>query len=239
MQRQLASISIEYYKEFGKFSPESREEARAQHIKLESEFKELELRRVMSPRRAALFLYLIHQSTGAMTDWNIKEKFSKFEMSYKIVNIELLINKVALYNKILNSTKFTFKSVKYQTIFKTYKNDADTLILLDSPYINYSENKASSKGCSFTYGIDFDQQELLNKVKNLKSDWIYYNNHNPLIEQFSKKHNYSYARNSRTFSNNSEDRTKSVEICMTKFTPANKSVKYTPANSHIDSRQVA
>lgn len=230
VQRQLASISIDYYKKFDKFSPETREEARAQHNELESEFKELEIKKKMTARRAALFLYLMHKSTGGMLDYFIDKKTCFFETSYKVINIDFLINKVQLFHKILTSTKFKFKSVKYQTIFRTYKNETDTLILIDPPYVEYSEDVESTKGCSFTYGIDFDQKELLSKVKNLKCDFIYYNNHNPLIENFAKKHNCSYEKNSRTFANNSEDRTKSVEICMTKFT-ANIQSKHRSSNS--------
>lgn len=239
IQKQLASISLEYFKEFGKFAPETREEARALHIKLEAEFKQLELDKKMNPRRAAIFLYLIHQSTGAMTDWNIEAKISKFEKSYKIINLDLLINKVALYNKILNSTKFKLKSVKYQTLFNTYKTDTNALMLIDPPYIEYQEKIETTEGCSFTYGINFDQKELLTKVKSLKCDLIYYNNHNPLIENFAIKNGFNYSKNSRTFANNSEDRTKSVEICMTKFTPANPAISYTTANCNINTRQVA
>jgi DNA-cytosine methyltransferase len=239
VQRQLASISLDYFKEFGKFAPETREEARALHIKLEAEFKQLELDKKMNPRRTSLFMYLIHQSTGAMTDWNIEAKISKFEKSYKIINLDLLINKVALYNKILNSTKFKLKSVKYQTLFNTYKTDTNALMLIDPPYIEYQEKIETTEGCSFTYGINFDQKELLTKVKSLKCDLIYYNNHNPLIENFAIKNGFNYSKNSRTFANNSEDRTKSVEICMTKLTPANTAISHTTANCNINTRQVA
>lgn len=239
VQRQLASISIDYYKKFDKFSPETREEARAQHIILEAEFKELEIQKKMSPRRAALFLYLMHKSTGGMLDYDMETKTSFFETSYKIINIDLLINKVQLFHKIFTSTKMTFKSVQYQTTFKTYKNDTDAIVLIDPPYIEYQEVEATTKGCSFTYGIDFNQQELLNKVKRL-SDFIYYNNHNPLVEDFATKNSFSYSKNNRTYSNGVMVgiNKSSTEICMTKFTPA-ESIKYTTANNNLDVGQAA
>lgn len=243
VQRNLASISLDYYKEFGKFAPETREEARALHIKLEAEFKQLELDKKMNPRRSALFLVLMHKSTGGMLDYFLDTKTCFFEKSYKTINIELLINKVALYNKILNSTKFKFKSVKYQTLFNTYKNDTDSLLLVDPPYIMYSEVNETTEGCSFTYGIDFDQKELLTKVKSLKCNFIYYNNHNPLIENFAIKNSFDYLKNSRTFSNNSEDRTKSVEICMTKFTTntyvSTPALNNNSANNYVDNSMAA
>ncbi len=243
VQRQLASISLDHFKEFGKFTPESREEARVLHVKLEAEFKELELQKKMTPRRAALFLFLMHKSTGGMVDYDMKTKTCFFETSYKIINIDLLINKVQLFHKIFNSTKMTFKSVQYQTIFKTYASDATALMLIDPPYVEYNELESSTKGCSFTYGIDFDQQELLRNVKNLKCDFVYYNNHNPLIENFANKNGFYYLKNSRTFSNNSEDHTKSVEICMTKFTTntyvSTPALNNNSANNYVENSMAA
>ncbi|MEN4046329.1 DNA (cytosine-5-)-methyltransferase [Sulfurimonas sp. NWX367] len=217
VQRHLASIPLDYYKKYGKFAPVSREEARELHISIEKEFKDLELQKKMSPRRAALFLFLIHKSTGAMLDYDMKTKTCFFETSYKIINIELLINKVALYHKILTSTKITFKSVQYQTLLKKYKNSSDALLLIDPPYIEYSE-KVSNNSSSFTYGIDFNHKELLNKMKNIQADFIYYNNHNPLIENFATRYSYRYSKNIRTYANGVlKDRTKAVEVCMTKL----------------------
>ncbi|WP_434658559.1 DNA (cytosine-5-)-methyltransferase [Sulfurimonas sp. NW9] len=217
VQRHLASIPLDYYKKYGKFAPVSRTEARALHVSIEKEFKELEIQKKMSPRRAALFLFLIHKSTGAMLDYDMKTKTCFFETSYKIINIELLINKVALYHKILTSTKITFKSVQYQTLLKKYKNSSDALLLIDPPYIEYSE-KASNNSSSFTYGIDFNHKELLNKMKNIQADFIYYNNHNPLIENFATRYSYRYSKNIRTYANGVlKDRTKAVEVCMTKL----------------------
>ena len=218
VMKHLASISIDNYKEFNQFQPETREEARRLHVKLEAEFKKLELQKNINPRRAALFMFLIHKSTGGMLDYDMKTKTCFFETSYKVIDIDRLINKVKLFHVILNSVKMTFKSVPYQTLFKTYKNDKDTLILIDPPYIEYQEENETTKGCSFTYGIDFDQQKLLGKVENLACDFIYYNNHNPLIENFANKNGFDYMKNSRIFNNNSEGRKKSVEIRMTKFT---------------------
>jgi len=224
VQRQLASISIDYYKKYRKFAPTTRKQARALHTKIEQEFKQLELKKKMSPRRAALFLFLMHKTTGAMVDYDMGTQTCFFETSYKIINIDFLINKVAIYHKLLTSTKITFKSVQYQTLFKKYKNDSDVLLLIDPPYIEYSEVE-SENSCCFTYGIDFNHKELLLKIKNLDTDFIYYNNHNPLLEKFASNHGYSYKKNERTYSNNSEDRTKAIEICMTKLTSA------TPVNN--------
>ena len=222
VQHQLASISIDYYKQYGKFAPTTRKQARALHTKIEQEFKKLELKKKMSPRRAALFLFLMHKTTGAMVDYDMGTQTCFFETSYKIINIDFLINKVAIYHKLLTSTKISFKSVQYQTLFKRYKNDSDVLLLIDPPYIEYSEVE-SENSCCFTYGIDFNHKELLLKLKNLDTDFIYYNNHNPLLEKFASKQGYSYKKNERTYSNNSEDRTKAIEICMTKLTPSSNS----------------
>ena len=224
VQRQLASISLDYYKNYKQYAPESREEARALHICIEKEFKELELKKKMTPRRAALFLYLMHQTTAGMIQYNINTKTCFFETSYGVVNIELLINKVAIYHKILISTTIIFKSVQYQTLFKRYKNSSNELLLIDPPYIKYSETECQSSS-RFTYGIDFNHQELLHKIKKLSTDFLYYNNHNPLLEIFAEKNGFSYSKNSRTYSNGvMKERTKSVEICMTKLandTPVN------------------
>jgi site-specific DNA-adenine methylase len=99
---------------------------------------------------------------------------------------------------------------------KKYKNSSDALLLIDPPYIEYSE-KESNSSSSFTYGINFNHKELLNKMKNIEADFIYYNNHNPLIENFATRHSYRYSKNSRTYANGILERTVAIEICMSKL----------------------
>jgi len=230
VQRHLASISLEYYKEFGMFQPENwkKEEkgsedwstkrtlVRDLHNKLESEFKELEVNKKMNARRAALFLYLMSQSTGGMVDYDMDTKTCDFKKSYKVVNVELLINKVELYHKVFNSVRTTFRSVKYQTLLKKYSKDTNALVLIDPPYLEYSEEVESEKGCSHTYGIEFNHRELLEKMKNSEFDYIYYNNHNPLLENYATKHGLEYIKNSRDYTNGTSS-SQAVEITMVKF----------------------
>ena len=235
VQRELASISIDYYKEFGKFKPETKKEARALHNKLEAEFLELELQRKMTPRRAALFMFLMTKAAGGMVDYDMKSKTCKFETSYEKVNIDLLINKVAIYHKIFNTVKMTFKSVMYQTIFKKYAKDTTALMLIDPPYMEYSEEE-TEKSCSYTYGIDFNHKELLNKLRNVEFDFFYYNNHNPLLQRYAQAHSLTYIKTERFYANGSKGRTKAVEITMLKL--ANR-VKTTNSFNYVSANNIA
>jgi DNA adenine methylase len=213
VQRHLASIAIEYYKEFGKFKPNSRKEAKALREKLKLEFFQIEVDRKMNARRAALFLYLISTASGGMVKYDIQSKTCDFSSTYEITNIDLLINKVEIFHQVFTSVKTTFKSIKYQTIINKYKNDTNTLMLLDPVYMEYSEEE-TEKSCSYTYGIDFNHKELLNKLQKVEFDFLYYNNHNPLLQRYARKNSFEYIKTPRVYSNGSKGRTETVEITM-------------------------
>lgn len=218
VQKHLSNISLNYYREYGKLYPENREESKELFTKLHDEFTNLEKQKKMNPRRSALFLYLIHNCQGGMLSFDMKTKTTKFSFSFdrnKRQKISLLINKVEIFHHILNSTNITFRVRKYETVIQKMKNEKNSLILFDSPYIEYSEEeKTTIKDCSYNYGLgSFNHKQLLNKIKNSDFHFVYYNNHHPLIENFSKKYTFEYMRKDVTYQNGSSP-SKSVEIIM-------------------------
>lgn len=88
------------------------------------------------------------------------------------------------------------------------------------------------------YGKFTPQTRKQARVLHVEIDFIYYNNHNPFIKKFAKKHSFAYSKNYRTYSNSIQvERTKSVEICMRKIssgTPINNS-----ASISLDSTWIA
>ena len=173
----------------------------------------------MNPKRAALFLYLIHNTQGGMLSFNMDNQTNKFTFCYcqnKLKQIPLIINKVEIYNKIFNLGNIKFSIKKYETVLNKIKNDSSALVLLDPPYVNYEEVSSSKDftNCSYNYGInDFNHRKLLNKIKDSKYSFIYYNNHNPHLENFAKDENYNYVKKDVIYKNGTVGK-KCVEILM-------------------------
>ena len=178
VQRHLASIDLDYYKSFGDFYPQTKEEGKEWFNKVFEEFRQLEMDKKMNPRRAALFLYLIHNTHGGMTNFNMETKLNKLSFSYskgaRLKKVPFIINKVEIYHKILNLVKIEFKLRRYETVMKQIKNDQTCFILSDSPYVNYTEEESEEVGsCSFNYGVnDFNHKGLLRQLKNqIRDTW--------------------------------------------------------------------
>jgi site-specific DNA-adenine methylase len=221
VQRHLASFELNYYRAHNKFYPTTKEEGKELFEKLHKEFTHLETKKRMNPKRAALFLYLIHNTQGGMLSFNMDNQTNKFTFCYcqnKLKQIPLIINKVEIYNKIFNLGNIKFSIKKYETVLNKIKNDSTALVLFDPPYVNYEEISTSKDftNCSYNYGInDFNHRELLNKIKDSKYSFIYYNNHNPHLENFAKDENYNYVKKDVIYKNGTVGK-KCVEILMFK-----------------------
>lgn len=221
VQKHLASLDLEYYRTYGKLHPETKKECKEWFNKVHTEFTQLEKNKRMSPRRAALFFYLMHLTQGGMLNFNMNTKLNKFTFSYdpnKFKKIPLLINKVSIFNRVFNLGNIKFSIRKVETVHKLIKNDTTSLILFDPPYIKYEEITTSKKvkSCSYNYGVnDFPHERLLKLINNGKYTFIYYNNHNPLIEEFSEDGNFNYNKMNVIYKNGKQN-TKSIEILMFK-----------------------
>ncbi|AXH13743.1 hypothetical protein CP985_04135 [Malaciobacter mytili LMG 24559] len=221
VQRHLASIDLEYMKLFNKFQPSTKEEGKEWFKRIHKEFTELEISKKMNPRRASLFLYLMHNVQGGMLNFNMKTKLNSFSFCFcekKLRQVPLMINKVEIFNKIFNLVNIKFSISKYETVLRKVNKDNTALVLFDPPYVNYEEESTSKDflSCSYNYGINnFNHRGLLNKIKNGKYSFIYYNNHNPHLEDFSKKQNYNYLKKDVLYKNGTTA-TKSIEILMYK-----------------------
>lgn len=221
VQRHLASFELDYYRTHNKFYPTTKEEGKELFEKLHKEFTHLEIKKRMNPKRAALFLYLIHNTQGGMLSFNMNNQTNKFTFCYcqnKLKQIPLIINKVEIYNKIFNLGNIKFSIKKYETVLDKIKNDSTALVLLDPPYVNYEEVSTSKDftNCSYNYGInDFNHRKLLDTVKDSKYSFIYYNNHNPHLENFAKNEEYNYVKKDVVYKNGTVGK-KCVEVLMFK-----------------------
>ncbi len=223
VQKHLASIDLEYYKfsNFTSYYPTTKEEAEMWFKRIHNEFTQLEISKKMNSRRAALFLYLIHNSQGGMLNYCMKTNTNKFTFSYdenKVKKVALIINKVAVFNKIFNLGNIRFFVRRYEQVLKKFKNDSKAIILFDPPYIKYEEITTSKDftNCHYNYGInDFNHRKLLEEISNGKYTFIYYNNHNPHLENFSKKEDFNYMKKNIVYTNGTIGK-KCVEVIMFK-----------------------
>ena len=221
VQRHLASFELNYYRTHNKFYPTTKEEGKELFEKLHKEFTHLETKKRMNPKRAALFLYLIHNTQGGMLSFNMDTQTNRFTFCYcqnKLKQIPLIINKVEIYNKIFNLGNIKFSIKNYETVMNKIKNDSTALVLFDPPYVNYEEVSTSKDftNCSYNYGInDFNHRKLLNKIQDSKYSFIYYNNHNPHLENFAKNEEYNYVKKDVVYKNGTVGK-KCVEILMFK-----------------------
>ena len=221
VQRHLALIELNYFKTYGKFYPTTKDEGKELFEKLHKEFTHLETKKRMNPKRAALFLYLIHNTQGGMLSFNMNNESNTFTFCYcqnKLRQIPLIINKVEIYNKIFNLGNIKFSIKKYETVLNKIKNDSTALVLFDPPYVNYEEVSSSKDftNCSYNYGInDFNHRKLLNKIQDSKYSFIYYNNHNPHLENFAKNEDYNYIKKDVIYKNGTVGK-KCIEILMFK-----------------------
>ncbi len=221
VQRHLSSIDLEYLKTSGQLYPTSKEDGKKLFKKIHSEFTELEIKKRMNPRRAALFLYILHNTQGGMITFNIKTKLNTSSFCFcenKLKQIPLIINKVEIFNKIFNLGNIKFSIKKYEPVLKKIKNDTTSLILFDPPYVNYEEVSTSEDflSCSYNYGINnFNHRKLLEEISNGKYSFIYYNNHNPHLESFSKSREFNYVKKDVIYKNGTVGK-KCVEILMFK-----------------------
>ena len=221
VQRHLSSIDLEYLRTYGKLYPTTKEEGKEWFQRIYKEFNDLEQKNRMNPRRASLFLYLLHNVQGGMISFNMKTKLNSMSFCFcekKLKQIPLIINKVEIFNKIFNLGNIKFSIKRFETVNKKIKNDTTSLVLFDPPYVKYEEISTSKDflSCSYNYGInDFNHRDLLDKIKDSKYSFVYYNNHNPHLENFSIKENYHYLKKDVIYTNGKEG-TKSVEILMFK-----------------------
>jgi len=208
VQYQLSQIMIDYYKEYGTFECSGKDNFKSFFFKQRKKFYELEQKRICSPKRTALFLFLIDNTMGGICSYNLDIKrtnispaFNKYRNIYQI--IKLSINKVQIFHKILNLINITFKTRNYQSVLKNNDNK-NTLIVLDPPYMN-SKHMYGNKG--------FNHKELLDYIKKSKYHFIFFNNHNEVLKNFSKENNFKYFTKTGTYTN-SYGITKSNECFM-------------------------
>ena len=151
----------------------------------------------------------------------MKTNTNKFPFPYdenKVKKVALIINKVAVFNKIFNIGNIRFFVRRYEQILRKFKNDSKTVVLFDPPYIKYEEVTTSKDftNCSYNYGInDFNHRKLLEEISNGKYTFIYYNNHNPHLENFSKKEDFNYMKKNIVYTNGTIGK-KCVEVIMSK-----------------------
>lgn len=221
VQRHLSSIDLEYLRRYGKLYPTTKEEGKEWFKEIYKEFNELEVKKRMNPKRAALFLYLLHNVQGGMINFNMKTKINSMSFCFcdkKLKQVPLIINKVEIFNKIFNLGNIKFSITRFETVNKKIKNDSTSLVLFDPPYVKYEEVSTSKDflSCSYNYGInDFNHRGLINKIKDSKYSFVYYNNHNPHLENYSNRENFNYHKKNVIYTNGKEG-TKSVEILMFK-----------------------
>jgi site-specific DNA-adenine methylase len=218
VQRHLASIDLEHFKSYGKYHPETKEEGRDWFKYIYGEFSKLEKLNRMNPKRAAYFMYLVSNTQAGMIKYDIEDKTNS--MSYifdirKLKKVPLLINKVEIYHQILNVVDMQFSVKKYENVHANIKDMTNILVLHDSPYAEFTtEKKKVLKTDGYNYGTDdFEQEPLLLKIQDAKYPFIYYNNHNPRIEEFSQINNFNYKKMDVEYANGAK-RKKSIEILM-------------------------
>lgn len=221
VQRHLSSIDLEYLRRYGKLYPTTKEEGKEWFQEIYKEFNELEVKKRMNPRRASLFLYLLHNVQGGMINFNMKTKLNSMSFCFcdkKLKQVPLIINKVEIFNKIFNLGNIKFSITRFETVNKKITNDSTSLVLFDPPYVKYEEVSTSKDflSCRYNYGInDFNHRGLINKIKDSKYSFVYYNNHNPHLENYSNRENFNYHKKNVIYTNGKEG-TKSVEILMFK-----------------------
>jgi len=218
VQRHLASIDLECFQFFGKYHPETKEDGKELFDYIHSEFSKLELQNKMNPKRAAYFMYLISNTQGGMLKYDMDTKTNKMTYIFdknKLKKVALLINKVEIFHQIFNVANINFSIKKYETVHNKIKNETNVLVLHDSPYAEFTTAKKKVlKTDGYNYGVDdFEQEPLLKKIQNSKYPVIYYNNHNPIIEEFSNVNNLNYLKMDVIYQNGKKGR-KCVEILM-------------------------
>lgn len=217
VQRHLASIDLECFQFFGKYYPDTREEGKEMFDYIHSEFSKLEEQNKMNPKRAAYFMYLVSNTQGGMLKYDMKRKINKMTFTFdpnKLKKVALLINKVEIFHQIFNVANINFSVKKYETVHNKIKNETNILVLHDSPYAEFTTDmKKDLKTDGYNYGTDFEQEPLLKKIKNSKYPVIYYNNHNPIIEEFSNVNNFNYLKMDVIYNNGTKGR-ECIEILM-------------------------
>jgi len=238
VQRHLASIDLEYFQLFGKYHPTTKEEGKEWFNHIHDEFSKLEKLNRMNPKRAAYFMYLVSNTQGGMLKYDEIEKTNKFSYIFdlpKLKKIPLLINKVEIFHQIFNVVNMKFSVSGYESVHNKIKNNTNVLVLHDSPYTGFTLQKFKALITSgYNYGTDkFKQEPLLTKIKNSKYPVIYYNNHNPIIEEFSQDNNLDYLKIDVEYKNGTKAK-KSIEIIMSRIQGVDTSTKvlnnptYTP-----------
>lgn len=202
VQYQLSQIFFDYYKEFGTIGKITREQEKSFFYKLRDELNQLEIDRKCNSRRTSLFLFLQHNSMGGMCEYKnnkttqIQHGHCDSDTRTVYSKINLIINKVQIFNQILNITNITFKTRKYQNVLKSI-DSKNTLVLLDPPYMDSKH----------LYGNDgFNHKELLTYIKNSKCHFIHFNNHNDVLENFSNENDFKYFTKKGIYSNSQKNK---------------------------------
>ncbi|RXJ98798.1 hypothetical protein CRU98_08515 [Arcobacter sp. CECT 8986] len=217
VQRELAKIELDFFREYGKLHASNKEELKAFFQKKLKELNELEKKKRMNAKRAALFLYLMNICQGGMNNYDMETKTNKFNSSFdgiKHKKIAFIINKVEIYHQIFKLAKFQFRVKRYQTVLKNIKNDNTAFVLLDPEYVEYGEEVI--KSCKHTYtseGKGFNHLEVLRLLNRGKNPFIYYNNQHKVIEEFSLKNGFKYHKEDVEYTNGNKPKP-SVEILM-------------------------
>lgn len=217
VQRELSKIELDFYKEYKKLFASNKEELKVFFLKKLKELNELETKKRMNAKRAALFLYLMNICQGGMNNYDMETKTNSFNSSFdgtKHKKIALIINKVEIYHQIFKLANFEFRVKRYQTVLNEIKNDNTALVLLDPEYVEYGEEII--KSCKHTYtteGKGFNHKEVLNLVNKGKYQFIYYNNHHSYIENVASENGYTYIKKDVEYTNGNKPKS-SIEILM-------------------------
>lgn len=218
VERELGVIYMDFRRKNNKnIEDATKEEIKEFFIEKHNEMNLLEEKKLNNAKRAALFLFLMHNSRGGMLNYDLEKKTTKIGFTYdenKHKTIPLIINKVEIFHQIFKLANFDFKVKRYQAVMRKIKKDKKAFVLLDPEYVEYDKEEIIS--CSHTYtteGKGFDHKEVLKLLNKGKNPFIYYNNHHPMIEEFSTNYGHTYKKNNVDYRNGNNPKS-TVEIIM-------------------------
>gem|GEM_PF-5605790 len=172
-------------------------------------------------RTSALFYISQHQNFGGLFDFDIdknifKVKFRK-EKDYHIFSrYSNMINKLRFYNYALNILDIEILTSDYNDIINKF-NSKNVYLLCDSPYADYKSEVLKSGGANYTttrtekdFGNDFNQDRLIDYIKNHDGSFQYWNNHHYRIEEQKEKF-YIYKKLESDYRINKTDK---IEVVM-------------------------
>lgn len=205
----IQNYKEEVFEEYSKIIFWIKNKFKSISLKNEEEFKILQkylvekiniqcYNKIYNSETTALFLFLQHISRSGAIDYDVEtkkltyESFRSSKEPYQLISFANIINKIFFYSEALNIMNIEITNEDYNNIIKNYKEDS--LLLIDSPYTNFYKENLETGGIDYTkeeaikeidFGYNFDQEKLLNYIKEHKGSYILWNNHHIEIELFS------------------------------------------------------